>query len=163
MREGLPTCRSSGEVLMPLYFAYGANMDIPAMTARCPRSRPLGRGRLPGHRLFVMASGFASVVRDPRASVHGLLWDLVPSDAPALDRYEDVARGLYAKLLVPVLREPLGSARALVYVGRETREGAPRPGYLEGVADSARHCGLPAAYVQFLADLVSACQRGRRP
>ena len=27
---------------MPLYFAYGANMDRAAMAERCPRSTPLG-------------------------------------------------------------------------------------------------------------------------
>ena len=26
---------------MPLYFAYGANMDVEAMARRCPRSKPL--------------------------------------------------------------------------------------------------------------------------
>ncbi|RYE82539.1 MAG: gamma-glutamylcyclotransferase, partial [Hyphomicrobiales bacterium] len=35
---------------MPLYFAYGANMDIAAMRERCPRSTPLGLARLPRHR-----------------------------------------------------------------------------------------------------------------
>ena len=29
---------------MPLYFAYGANMDVAAMAQRCPNSKPLGLG-----------------------------------------------------------------------------------------------------------------------
>ncbi len=32
---------------MPLYFAYGANMDVAAMAKRCPSSKPLGLARLP--------------------------------------------------------------------------------------------------------------------
>ncbi|HEY6732614.1 MAG TPA: gamma-glutamylcyclotransferase, partial [Roseiarcus sp.] len=27
---------------MPLYFAYGSNMDVAAMARRCPRSKALG-------------------------------------------------------------------------------------------------------------------------
>lgn len=140
---------------MPLYFAYGANMDVAAMAARCPRSRPLGRARLARHRFIVMETGYASVTRDNRATVHGLLWDLALSDTPALDRYEDVARGLYRKLVLPVLRETTpGSAHALVYVGCAEREGAPRPGYMESVAAAARALTLPTPYVAFLDSLI---------
>jgi gamma-glutamylcyclotransferase (GGCT)/AIG2-like uncharacterized protein YtfP len=140
---------------MPLYFAYGANMDAPAMAARCPRSRPLGRARLARHRFVVLETGYASVARDNRADVHGLLWDLALADASALDRFEDVARGLYRKLVLPVLREQaVGSAHALVYIGGAAREGAPAPGYMESVAAAARAAALPAAYVAFLDSLV---------
>ena len=38
---------------MPLYFAYGANMNVAAMAARCPRSKPLGLAKLVRHRLVV--------------------------------------------------------------------------------------------------------------
>jgi hypothetical protein len=145
---------------MPLYFAYGANMDEAAMAARCPRSRPLGVGRLARHRFVVLESGYASVVPDPRATVHGLLWDLALSDGPALDRFEEVGRGLYRKITQPVLRPPVGHARALVYIGCTTREGVAAPGYIEGVAASARALDFPAAYIAFLDNLSPARQRG---
>ena len=51
---------------MPLYFAYGSNMDAAAMAARCPGSRQLGCARLARHRLVVMAEGYLSLLRDPR-------------------------------------------------------------------------------------------------
>lgn len=76
---------------MPLYFAYGANMDAAAMALRCPASRLIGRGRLPRHRFVIMREGWASVVRAPGATVWGVLWELALSDIPALDRYEGVA------------------------------------------------------------------------
>jgi len=148
---------------MPLYFAYGANMDASAMAVRCPKSRPLGRARLARHRFIVMsaslAAGLASVVPDPRASVHGVLWDLAFADVAALDRYEEVARGLYRKTLLPVLREPLGSARALVYVGVATQEGAARPGYLENVIAAARDWRLPQSYLTTLESLLADRKR----
>ncbi len=144
---------------MPLYFAYGANMDVAGMAGRCPRSRPLGRARLARHRILVMAEGFASVAPDPRASVHGVLWDLALCDARALDQFEDVSRGLYKKLHLPVLREPVGSARALVYVGHWTQPGAPSPQYLANVVAAARHWALPAAYIAHLENLGRAAAK----
>ncbi len=135
---------------MPLYFAYGANMDRAAMARRCPQSRPLGAARLPRHRFMVTADGFASVIRDPRRTVHGVLWDLALSDLPALDRYEEVHRGLYVKITQPVIG-PEGPRRALVYLARSGEPGAPRPGYLEGVLQAAAEWDLPADYRQEIA------------
>src|SRR5579863_7194541 len=80
---------------MPLYFAYGANMDRAAMAARCPRSTPLGPAALMRHRLAIMREGWLTVVRDARARAHGVLWDLALADVPALDRFEGVGAGLY--------------------------------------------------------------------
>ena len=148
---------------MPLYFAYGSNMDAAAMAGRCPKSRLLGRARLARHRLVVMASGFVSVARDPRASVHGLLWDLAVADVPALDRYEQLGQGLYAKVVLPVLREPFGSATALVYIGCDSHKGAAWEGYLDEIVAAARAQGLPPAYTNYLSRLALAHQRGVRP
>ncbi|PWB82809.1 MAG: gamma-glutamylcyclotransferase [Methylocystaceae bacterium] len=139
---------------MPLYFAYGANMDVAAMTTRCPKSRPLGLARLAGRRFIVMEAGYASVVRDTRTFVHGLLWDLALSDTPALDRYEEVSHGLYRKAVLPVSRRPAGFVQALIYIGSSAREGAPKSGYLENVIASARALGLPALYISHLESLL---------
>jgi gamma-glutamylcyclotransferase (GGCT)/AIG2-like uncharacterized protein YtfP len=127
---------------VPLYFAYGANLDATAMTGRCPRSRVIGPARLPRHRWIISTDGYANVVRDPRGEVHGLLWDLALADVPPLDRFEDVPR-LYAKVVQPVIT-PAGIRRALVYVGRSSEPGRPRPGYLEAVIRAAKGAGLPA-------------------
>jgi hypothetical protein len=131
---------------MPLYFAYGSNMDRAAMAQRCPGSRPLGLARLPRRRFLITADGYASVTSDPRRTVHGVLWDLALSDVPALDRYESLHTGLYVKISQPVVT-PGGARRALVYVGRSARPGKPKPGYLEGVLAAARDAGLPAEYL----------------
>ena len=130
---------------MPLYFAYGSNMDRDAMGLRCPASKPLGTARLRRHRLAIMREGYATVVRDPRREVWGMLWDLALADVPALDRYEGVAGGLYAKVQQSVLWVA-GARRALVYVGRNAGPGLPRPGYLEAVLAAAKRTGLPDAY-----------------
>ncbi|MFO1116787.1 MAG: gamma-glutamylcyclotransferase family protein [Beijerinckiaceae bacterium] len=146
---------------MPLYFAYGSNMDEAAMRARCPKSRAVGLARLARHRFALMADGYATVVRDPNAQVQGLLYDLALSDIPALDRYEDVARGLYVKANQPVLRAEGSPARALVYIGRAPAVENPklRPGYMESVIRAARVAQLPEAYVDFLLGLISGGQK----
>jgi len=134
---------------MPLYFAYGANMDAAAMALRCPASRLIGRGRLNRHRFIIMKEGYASVVRAPAGTVWGVLWELSLADVPALDRYEGVASGLYVKASQPVTTEA-GIKRALIYLGRSTAAGVPRPGYLEGVLAAAEAAQLPGPYRQEL-------------
>jgi hypothetical protein len=135
---------------MPLYFAYGSNMDRAAMTARCPQSRPLGPARLMRHRFFITRDGYASVARNPRSVVWGLLWDLALADVPALDRYESVGTGLYAKVVQPVVAAQ-GPRQAVLYIGRATEPGAAKPGYLEAVVAAAAEAGLPDAYIRELA------------
>ena len=121
---------------MPLYFAYGSNMDRAAMATRCPASTPIGTARLMRHRFIIMREGYASMARDPRRATWGVLWDLAFAEMPALDRYESAAGGLYVKVSQMVLTNK-GPKRALVYVGRSTGAGTPRCGYLEGVIASS--------------------------
>jgi gamma-glutamylcyclotransferase (GGCT)/AIG2-like uncharacterized protein YtfP len=134
---------------MPLYFAYGSNMDKAAMLQRCPASKPVGIGRLMRHRFIIFDEGYASVVRDPQRAVWGMVWDLALADVPALDRYESLSTGLYTKVVQPVVTEK-GPRRAVVYIGRSTRLGTPLPSYMEGVVEAARHAGLPEDYIRSL-------------
>jgi len=144
---------------MPLYFAYGANMDVSAMLRRCPRSKPLWPARLVRHRLAVMREGWLTVARDPRAAVHGLLWDLSLADVPALDRYEGVARGLYNKLIQSVVAGQ-GPRQAIVYVGANAGPGVARPDYIAEVIAAARSWPLPPEAVEALEAIAIA---GARP
>ncbi|MGD9543676.1 MAG: gamma-glutamylcyclotransferase family protein [Methylocystis sp.] len=148
---------------VPLYFAYGSNMDATAMATRCPRSRLLGRGRLAGFRTILMPSGFVSIAPDRRMSVHGVLWDVAVGDVAALDRYEDVARGLYAKHSYLILRAPAGSVRAFTYVGARPDLGAASRGYFEEVIAAARAQALPSDYIDYLSSLSANRHTGRRP
>jgi gamma-glutamylcyclotransferase (GGCT)/AIG2-like uncharacterized protein YtfP len=140
---------------VPLYFAYGSNMDAAAMAKRCPASRPLGLARLARHRFALLQSGYATVVRDARATVHGVLYDLALADVPSLDRYEDIARGLYRKLTQPVLRQQGGPVQAVVYVGVGALGEEPRAGYMESVIAAAQAAGLPANYIAFLSQFAA--------
>lgn len=134
---------------VPLYFAYGANMDVEAMRQRCPRSAPLGCARLAGFSFLVMEDGYGSVQREPSCLVHGLAWNLALSDVAALDRYEAVESGLYRKRVLPV-RAKRRICTALVYVARSDRPGTPKRGYMEEVIASAEALRLPASYIEHL-------------
>ena len=109
-----------------------------------------------------MEAGYASVLRDPRASVHGVLWDLALSDVPALDRFEDVGRGLIQKVAQPVLREAAGAVSALIYigcVGRGERAAAGLSGRRPRCCARMELC--PLAYISYLESLIPV--RGARP
>ena len=106
-----------------------------------------------------MASGFASVRRDPHSDVHGVLFDLALSDVAPLDRYEGVAHGLYTKAVQPVVREGGAATRALIYLGVQGGGGSAPASYMEDIVVVARQVGLPPAYVSMLKG--TAPRRGR--
>ena len=134
---------------MPLYFAYGSNMNVDAMARRCPRSKALGLARLERHRLAVMREGWLTAGRDPRSAVHGVLWDLALADIAALDRYEGLPQGLYTKLIQPVVAER-GPRQAIVYFGANAGPGAARQDYIADVIAAARSWLLPAEAIDAL-------------
>jgi gamma-glutamylcyclotransferase (GGCT)/AIG2-like uncharacterized protein YtfP len=128
---------------MPLYFAYGSNMDVGAMARRCPRSKALGLARLERHRLAVMREGWLTAVRDSHGAIHGVLWELALSDIASLDRHEDLSKGLYTKETQPVIAGR-GPKRAIVYFGANSGPGVLRPAYIAEVLAAARSWPLPA-------------------
>lgn len=145
---------------MPLYFAYGSNMNVEAMRRRCPRSKPIGLARLERHRLAVMREGWLTAARDPRSAVHGVLWDLALSDMPALDRYEGLATGLYAKVAQPVVAGG-GAKRALIYFGVNAGPGVPRAAYIAEIVAAARAWPLPAEGIAALENIQKTADRER--
>jgi Gamma-glutamyl cyclotransferase, AIG2-like len=128
---------------VPLYFAYGSNMNVDAMARRCPRSKALGLARLERHRLAVMREGWLTAVRNASSAVHGVLWDLALSDIAALDRHESLSQGLYIKETQPVIAER-GPKRAIVYFGANAGPGVLRPAYIAEVLAAARSWPLSA-------------------
>jgi AIG2-like family len=134
---------------MPLYFAYGSNIDVKAMARRCPRSKALGLARLERHRLAVMREGWLTAARNPRSAVHGVLWDLALADVAALDRYEGLPQGLYAKLTQPAVTNH-GPRQAIVYLGANAGPGAARPDYIANILAAANSWPLPAEGIEAL-------------
>jgi Gamma-glutamyl cyclotransferase, AIG2-like len=137
---------------MTLHFAYGSNMSRTLMRRRCPEARALGPAQLDGWRFVITCNGYASLVRDPGAQVHGVLWRLTPRDRAALNAYEQSA---YLRRILPVRH---GRTRwpALVYLAPERGGGKARPGYQELVVAAARDWELPKAHIAALARWIPA-------
>jgi len=136
---------------MPLTFAYGSNMCVADMAARCRGARILGVARLPKFRFALLPDGFATLVRDPAAMTYGVLWELSFGALAALDRYECVAQGGYEKLVLPVIREQGGAVRALVYIGRaDAKIGRAPSDYMENIVAAAVAQKIPREHVEFL-------------
>jgi hypothetical protein len=131
---------------MPLYFAYGSNMDVAAMARRCPRSKALGAARLPRHRLAIMREGWLTATRDARGEVDGVLWEVAFADMQALERHEGLAGGLYVKTSQPVIAAS-GPKRALIYFGANNGPGTVQPVYIADVLKAARAWRLPGATI----------------
>lgn len=144
-----------------LYFAYGSNMDRAHMARLCPQAEPYGVASLRSYKYVMAASGFATVIPWPGSFVHGVLWKVGPKEIAALDRYEDVAGGLYRAAQLPVkYNERL--LRALVYLASGDRTGPVPQGYVENIIAAAKAWNLPPDYVDYLAKQGTATARRAR-
>lgn len=136
---------------MALYFAYGSNMSAVQMQERCPGAYSLGAAILPNWRFIITTRRTASIVREPQAQVHGVLWQCTPEHQHSLDRYEGVRIRNYRQRVVSVQSEEGRLRNAIVYVGSNRNKGKSRPDYLlTAVLPGARQHGLPEAYMDEL-------------
>jgi hypothetical protein len=133
-----------------------------SMAIRCPTAVAVGRARLDGWRFTIFDAGFATIVPAPGCAVHGVLWRISASDLAALNRYEGVDVGLYARRFLPVRCGGVPTA-ALVYVARSCRSGRPRPAYMALIAAAAFDWEIPDEYVRFLKRLAPGRPSGARP
>ena len=119
------------------YFAYGANLDVPAMQRRCPGAVPLQTARLAGHQLVSMREGWLSITASDETHVEGLLWGLTPEHLVALDGYEEVAEGMYVHEERVVEASDGAMIEALVYIGTNSGPGVLNGEYAGRVARAA--------------------------
>lgn len=93
---------------MPIYAAYGSNMDPEQMLERCPHSPMAGTGWLNGWRLTFGGTdigwegALATVVEDPGSKVFVVLYDVSPEDEERLDRWEGSELGIHRKIRLRV-------------------------------------------------------------
>jgi cation transport regulator ChaC len=132
---------------MSWYFAYASNLSRALMRGRCPSAVALGTADLPGWRFVITAEGFGSIVPQPGARVHGVLWQLGARELAAMNAYEAIDSGLYVRRTVSV-RCTGRLVPALVYVSPRRGGGVPRPAYIRLVAEAAREWRLPEPYIR---------------
>ena len=146
---------------MRLYFAYGSNMAPLAMARRCPGARLLGAATLADHRFAIIRGGNGTVRPKKGSTVHGALWRIGPRDEAALDRYEEVARGLYRRER-RIVRFGGSAVSALIYVASPKGRGRPRASYILAIVEAARRFGFPRDYVASLS-AIARTSSGERP
>ena len=140
---------------MPLYAAYGSNMDPQRMMERCPHSPLRTTGWLLGWRLTFGGEdlgwdgALATIVEDPLEQVFVAVYDITEEDEAALDSWESADTGLYRKTRVRVTTL-LGEQLAWTYVLDAYEGGLPSASYLGIIADAAEAADAPTDYVAAL-------------
>lgn len=140
---------------MPLYAAYGSNLDSRRMLQRAPHSPPCGTGWLNGWRLTFGGEehgwdgALATIVEDPLEQVFVAVYDITGDDEARLDSWESADSGLYRKTKVRV-DTLVGEQVAWTYVLDAYEGGLPSAIYLGTLADAAEAADAPADYVTAL-------------
>ncbi|WP_209447244.1 gamma-glutamylcyclotransferase [Amycolatopsis alba] len=140
---------------MPLYAAYGSNMEPAQMLERAPHSPMAGTGWLEGWRLTFggedlgWEGALATIVEDPGSRVFVVLYDVTSLDEPNLDRWEGGEMGIHSKIRLRVQTMD-GSVLAWLYVLDAYEGGLPSARYLGVLAEAAETAGAPADYVDAL-------------
>jgi len=137
---------------VPLYAAYGSNLDPARMGKRCPHSPQRGVGWLPGWRLtfggeeYGWDGALPTVVESAEHQVFVALYDVTRDDESRLDEWEGAGPGLYRKLRVRV--ETLeGDRLAWVYVLDAFEGGLPSASTVGILSEAAQAAGAPDDYV----------------
>ncbi len=145
------------------YFAYGSNLDVRQLEARCPSSRGLCRARLPHHRLdFTYYStrwvgGAADVVPHSGSDVWGAVYELDAAELALLDRFE----GGYERVPLRVLDDSGSEFDVVSYRVREKHSFRPTDIYLHKLLLWGEHWKLPQSYLEDLRRV--PVQRARGP
>jgi hypothetical protein len=119
-----------------LYWAYGSNLNILQMQARCKDSFPVSPYTMPNCEL--MFDGVASVRAAEGKECPGALWAVSLADIAALDRYEGFPT-LYQKVIFRVDEEQLG----FYYVMGSAEDSAPSLGYMATCMEGTMEWDLP--------------------
>jgi gamma-glutamylcyclotransferase (GGCT)/AIG2-like uncharacterized protein YtfP len=137
---------------VPLYAAYGSNLDPARMGERGPHSPLRGVGWLIGWRLtfggeeYGWDGALPTVVEDPLHQVFVAVYDVTPEDESRLDEWEGGSPNLYRKIHVRVQMLD-GERLAWVYVLDAYEGGLPSASTLSILSEAAEAAGAPSDYV----------------
>ncbi|MBZ0120714.1 MAG: gamma-glutamylcyclotransferase [Sandaracinaceae bacterium] len=132
-----------------LIFAFGSNLDLAQMQARCPSAKVVGLATLPKHTLVFAGSStlwngaVAHVVRDPYGAVPGVLYRVSAQDLEVLDLFE--GHPLKYRRRIRVVRDRRRRRRrAHVYIltAPRAKPGAPSLEYLTQIVRAYRRLGF---------------------
>ncbi len=140
---------------MPLYFAYGSNMDSAQMAERIPGARVRGKAVLHGYgfrcnKIGRDGTAKANVAREADALVWGVVYEITQNDLERLDHFE----GGYARREVGVELSDGATATCEVYVSEKISEDLlPSRTYRDRMVRGAHRHALPDEWRRLLEDL----------
>jgi hypothetical protein len=116
---------------LALYWAYGSNLNVAAMSLRCPDAKPLYPLTLTNCALVFR--GVADVTHRKGSTCPGAVWSITKKCEKTLDRYEGVSSGFYAKRYFGVKMKSGLMRPVLYYKMRETGICPPSVLYLQTI------------------------------
>lgn len=129
------------------YIAYGSNLSVDQMKARCPDARPIGTAVLHGWRLVFRYH--ATIERQADKEVPVVIWAISPRDERNLDRYEGFPAYYHKKTLPVKVRLFSGGHEtidAMVYIMNGIRQiEMPSVPYHDVIEEGYRHFGFDRA------------------
>lgn len=128
-----------------LYIAYGSNLNLEQMRHRCPTAEVVGKSTLHGWRLRFRGGAYSAVAtieKDKDHSVPVLVWQILPGDELALDRYEGFPF-LYRKEMLRLTVDGK-QVRAMVYIMNKVGRpyGIPSVGYYNTIFQGYQSAGF---------------------
>lgn len=118
-----------------LYIAYGSNLNLAQMAARCPSARVYAKGVLNNWELVyrgAMTNSHATIIRKKGSSVPVLVWEIQPRDEYRLDIYEGYPRYYFKKDIMVNIDGR--KRKAMVYIMNERQlPGRPSATYVETI------------------------------
>jgi gamma-glutamylcyclotransferase (GGCT)/AIG2-like uncharacterized protein YtfP len=155
--------------LTDLYFAYGADMDLPGLRARAGGAEVVSTARLMDFRLAffghdpVWDSGMETIVVQAGAETWGVLYRLLPAEWDRLDTFHGAAldgAGMYFHYPADVTTP--GGVQYQVRTYRKSAQGEPRlpsSEYLKYLIAKAAAHGIPETYQDALRAMPSTLAR----
>lgn len=131
-----------------LYGAYGSNLNLKQMQARCPLAVPVGTVTVSGLNLVFRGVADVEFKRDTQVPLG--LWKITEDCEQALDAYEGFPR-MYGKETISIkgLQESLGCNKVLIYTMNSTDIYPPCMSYLNAIKQGYEDFGLDATHLMY--------------
>lgn len=118
-----------------LYIAYGSNLNLAQMAARCPSARVYAKGELNNWELVYRGAernSHATIERKSGSIVPVLVWEIQPTDEYRLDIYEGYPRYYFKKNIMVDIEGR--KKKAMAYIMDEQQlPGRPSVSYVETI------------------------------
>ena len=143
-----------------LYFSYGSNMSTARLAERVPSAYAVVVARLQKHRLKFhkvgkdsSGKGDIECTYDEKDIVYGVVFEILNSEKPQLDRHEGFNNG-YDDKIVSIYTPDGKELIAVTYFATNIDPDLkPYEWYKEHVIRGAREHGLPADYINILLEV----------